>query len=146
MTLQRSTAYAQALLGHLNPDEQQEFMDLTAYIGEKAGRGGSGRMPEDSIGNLLNKASPRVARAFKTLSDVVETPRHHPFHEKHSEAEIFDAMGFDAEAGVMAKAAIDAQHVMGELQSKMGTDADLPDQPLTMRDNISAAVDAHSGE
>ena len=152
MTSRTGNIFSDALTEHLTDVELQEMSDLSDYLKEKAGRGSTGHLhsSECSIGEMLNKASPAVRGAFKRMSDVAESPRELPFYPKRSEAEFFDKLGLDAEAGVVAKSALDGQHVMGELQSRMGTDSDREPEPISRREQVSAAFDSavaqHSGE
>ena len=146
MTSRTGNRILDAAVDHLNLEELQEFADASDYLKEKAGSNNpSGHIAEGSIGRLMNSLSPRVKAAFQNISRTIESPRHRPFHEKFSETDQLVSMGFGHEAQ-MVKDVLDVEEVAGRIQQDLGTDADLPEQPLTMRDNISAAFDAHSGE
>ena len=133
-----------ALLMGLSQDEATELQQLMVYLAEKAGPGNpSGHIPEGSIASLINRASPKVRQKMAMISDIVETPRHKPFEDKFSEAEWFSRLGADVPSSLNVKAALDGQAVAGGLQQRMGTDADRPQQPLTMRELIQAAVEKH---
>ncbi len=83
---------------------------------------------------------PAVRNAFSQISELLETPRMEPFIDKWSEAQNASAMGLDPDAAVQVKAALDGSEVASRLQGRMGTDADRPDEPPSMRDQIEAAV------
>ena len=128
----------------LTPDEQAQFADLLEYIQEFAGAGGSGQIPEGSIGQLLNGQPPAIRKAFGMMSEIMETPRHKPFEEKWSEADWAEAGGLDPTTATNVKAALDGQYVMAGLQKKMPPDAP-SDAPPTRREQIEAALRAHVG-
>ena len=136
----------QIILNSLSPPEREQFMDLLAYLNEKATDGKGGYMAEGSVAQLLNKQSPRIQAAFKAIDQFAETPRFEPFQPKLSEAERFDELGLDAESGLTIKAALDTMAVSHGLQSRLGTDKDLPDTPPTMRDVMASAYDALQGD
>lgn len=129
------------LLQGLSSEQLQEFADAVLYLTEKAG--GDGSMPEQGgVGGLLNSLSPAVRERFALLSNVLETPRVAPFAPKLSERDHARSFGFDPDTTELLKAALDGQEVAGRVQSRMGTDADRPPEPLTRRDQIAAAFDA----
>lgn len=134
----------QIILNSLSPPERAQFMDLLDYLNEKATDGKGGYMAEGSVAALLNKQPPRIQAAFKAIDQFAETSRFEPFQPKLSEAERFDELGLDAEAGLTIKAALDTMHVANGLQSRLGTDKDLATEPLSMRDHIDAAFDGHA--
>lgn len=137
----------QAIVNSLSPPEREQLAQVLEYLGEKAGPGNpSGYMGEGSIAALFNRQSPRIQVALKAIDMFAETPRFEPFQPKRSEAERFHELGLDPETSVTIKAALDAQHVASELQSRMGNDADQPDtsEPST-RELLSAAADFYEG-
>lgn len=135
------------LLQGLSPDEVREFIDIVDYLGEKAGPSNpSGHLPEGSIASLLNKSSPNVRDRLRLLTDTLQTPRSMPFTDKLSEGQVADAFGLDPDAATTTLAALDMGDVIHGVQKKLGgTDADRPQEPLTMRDEIEAAMAAHGG-
>lgn len=137
-------ARQQIILNSLSPPEREQFMDILYYLNEKATDGKGGYMAEGSVAALLNKQSPRIQAAFKAIDQFAETPRFEPFQEKRSEAERFDELGLDAGAGLTIKAALDTMYVADELQNRMGGDKDLPAEPPSMKDVMSAAYDHHA--
>ena len=135
-----------ALLSGLTQDQATELQQLLVYLGEKAGPGNpSGEMPEGSVASVINKASPAVRQRMAMLSELIETPRTKPFEEPFSEAEWLRRLGADVPSGLAVKSALDTQEVMHGLQKSMGTDSQLPKQPPSMADLLSAAYDKHQG-
>lgn len=131
-----------ALLMGLNQDEVTELQQLVTYLGEKAGPSNpSGHMPEGSVASLINRASPKVRAKMAMISDMVEYPRTKPFEEKWGEDEYFSRLGMDVPASLKVKEALDGQEVMGKLQQRMGTDADMPQKELSRREVIAAALE-----
>lgn len=134
-------ARQQIIFDSLSPPEREQFSDLLIYLGEKATDGKGGYMAEGSVAALLNRQSPRIQAAFKAIDQFAETPRFEPFQPKLTEAERFDDLGLDAQAGVTIKSALDTMYVADELQNRMGNDSRLPAEPPTTRDIMSAAYD-----
>ena len=135
-----------ALLMGLSQEEATELQQLLTYLGQKAGPDNpTGFLAEGSVASVINRASPAVRQKMAMISDIVETPRHKPFEEKFSEAEWFRRLGADVPASLAVKGALDGQEVMSKLQQKMGTDADMPQKPLSDREILSAAYDKHTG-
>jgi len=132
-----------SLLGDLSSAEQQEFIDAVDYLTEK---GADGQVPEGSITKVLASLSPRVRNTFALLNEALDTPRVAPFATKRSEAEKAAVLGFDPEVTQQVKGRLDQETVTAGLQSRLGTDRDLPQEPLSRRDVIAAALEAHGGE
>ena len=135
-----SQSFIDQLTRGLSPEDRNQLEDVIDYLGSHAAPGASGRMAEGSVAALLNKQSPAVRNAFSQISELLETPRMEPFIDKWSEAQNASAMGLDPDAAVQVKAALDGSEVASRLQGRMGTDADRPDEPPSMRDQIEAAV------
>lgn len=124
----------------LNPDEQQEFMDVLNYLSERLEFNG-GQLPEGNVGALLNSLSPNVRQRFAAMSNVMETPRTRPFERKYSEAERADQFDLEPEDALTVKAALDGLEVSGRLQQRMGVDQP-SNAPPTRRESIAAALEA----
>ena len=135
------------LLQGLNPEQQQELIDIADYLAERAdpAQNPHGFVPEGSIASVLNKASPAVREKFMRLSEALQTPRFAPFQPERSEAERAEEFGLHPERATTVLAALDGQNVLHGLQKSMGTDKDLPRQPPSMKDLLSAAYEAHGG-
>jgi hypothetical protein len=132
------------ILASLDPGERAQFADLLDYLAEKASPSNpSGYIAEGSVQGLLNKQSPRIQQAFKAIDQFAETPRFAPYTQKQSEAERFDELGLDPASACTIKQALDANYVLSSLQDRMGTST--PDEPITLRDQLSAAADYHQG-
>lgn len=136
------------LLQGLSPEEQQELLSIADYLGERADpqRNPGGNLPEGGVASVLNSSSPKVREKLLHLNEALETPRYQPFQEKRGEAFRALEFGLDPENTMTIKAALDTQEVAHSLQRNMGTDKDLPDEPLTTRDILSSAYDLHSQE
>lgn len=124
----------------LSPAGKQELVDLLDYMRERAY---NNSLPEGSIARLLNKQSPEIRDAMEVLSNVITHTRDRPFDEKWDEQQSAEALGLDPRAAEHLQAALDGEEVAGSLQQRMGSDRDLPVEPLTMADEISAAIDFH---
>lgn len=134
------------LLAGMTPDEQAQTQHLLQYLHEKA-TSPSGHMAEGSVSALLNRQSPAVRNAFARFNEAMETPRIRPFDEKWSEADYAEAAGLDPATSTQIKAAIDTSEVLNRTIDRLGgSDATRPDEPLSTRDVISAAIDFHGAE
>jgi hypothetical protein len=130
-----------ALLEGLTPQELIELEQTIAYLTEQGQRGS---INEGSFGAVIGKQSPNVQRVLSQLSRLVETPRIAPFQPKLSEDDYFHTLGLNAEQGKAIKGQLDGEEVLAGLQNRMGTDASLPAEPVTRRDQIEAALALHS--
>ena len=97
---------------------------------------------ENGIGGVINRLSPPVREVFQLFSTMLETPRIAPFTPKMSEADYAATLGMVPENVETLKAALDQQEVMGRLQSRMGTDRTKPQEPISRREQIAAALEA----
>ena len=140
----------QLILSKLNPSEQQQLMDAITYLGEKA-RDPSGYLAEGSVASFINRQPPAVRNAIAHISEAMETPRGRPFLEKWSEHQNAQAFGFDPDAAVTIKSALDTSDVLqGTIDRLGGSDADhaaeLDTPELSRQEQIAAAFDLHSQE
>lgn len=124
----------------LSPAEAQELQNILDYISEKIAT--NAPLAEGNIGTLLNRASPNVRQRFQMISEFMETPRTMPFQPKFDERDRADFLGLDPDEAEQGKAALDALEVSGKLQQRMGTDAQRPKAPLTLREQVAAALEA----
>lgn len=136
--------FQQMLLGQMSAEDRLAFEQTITYLAEVANRP-NGASAEGSVAGIINRQSPAVRNALYAVSETMDTPRTRPFQEKWDERQNAQEMGFDDPgAAVAVKSAIDGHEVMAGLQHRMGTDADLPsNEPLTMREQVAAAVDYH---
>lgn len=130
------------ILGHLSHEERQQVEDVIHYLTEKASSS-DGHIPEGSVATLLNRQPPRVREVFRLLSELVEFPRPAPFQPKMSEADHFELLGLDPEKSMTIKSALDGQEVAASLQDRMGTDATRKQDPISLREQIAAAMEAN---
>lgn len=130
------------LLSPLDQSERQEFQDAVDYLTEMSGRG---KVPEGSIARILNQLSPNVRDAFNTLSELLDTPRTAPFQPKMAQGDYADVLGLDRGTTAVLKQRLEDEEITAGLQSKMGTDRDMPQPELTRREQIAAALEAHQG-
>ena len=135
------------LLKGLTPEQQQELIDISDYLAERADpdQNPHGLVAEGSIASVLNKASPPVREKLSRLVEALQTPRFAPFQPERSEAERAEEFGLHPERATTVLAALDGQHVLHGLQQRMGTDSQLPRTPPSMADLLAAAYDKHSG-
>ena len=138
-----ANARQQVIINSLSPPERLQLADLLEYLGEKATDNRGGYMPEGSVASLLNKQTPRIQAAIKAIDMFAETPRFAPFEPKLGEAERFVELGFDPQASVTIKAALDCQYVQGALEERLGRD-EPDDSPPTTREVMSEAFDLHT--
>ena len=130
------------LTAHLSYKEKLEMAQIIQYLDECADRGGTNE--SGGVSAVLNRCSPNVREAFKTWSDVVETPRVAPFTPKMSEADYADAFGMDSDKSQLIKAALDGNEVTSRVIDRLGG-ADKPDDsPPTHREQLEAAFDLHT--
>ncbi len=132
---------AQQIIDACPPHLRSQLADLLEYL---PGIVQNGHVPEGSVAALFNKQPPEIRAILNAIGEAADTPRDRPFVPKETRAERFDSFGLDAFTCVPIADAMDGQYVMESLQDRMGTDAQQPDEPLTTRDILSAAYDAHS--
>lgn len=131
------------LIGHLSPDEQNEFIQAVDYLTEMSGRP---RPPEGSISGILNSLSPGVRDVFSVLEQLADNPRQLPFQEKMSAEQYDQSLGLDVPTAKLLRQRRFDEDITAGVQRRMGTDADLPQEELSRRDHIAAALAAHEGE
>jgi len=135
--------FQQMLLGNMSPADSLAFEQTIEYFREVANRP-DGSSPEGSVAGIINRQSPTVRNALYAISETLDNPRPAPFLDKWSEHQNATAMGFDQpDAAVAVKSAIDGMEVATALQARLGIDQP-SDEPLTMREQVSAAADYHT--
>jgi hypothetical protein len=136
-------SYDAGLLDRCSPEERQQVYDMLAYLKEAATRG---RIPEGTVQNLLNKQSANVREVFSTFDKLLETPRIAPFDPKLSAEDHIELLGMDKDSTLTIKRGLDDAYIASELTDRLGgSDATRDPEPITMRDQLGAAVDLHSG-
>ena len=104
-------------------------------------------MPEKSVASALNSLTPEVRQVFLTLSNTLDEGKQFPFDPKPlTPDDTITQLGLDPDAVKAAKQSLFNEDVAHDLQARLGTDADLPPEPVTMTDTLSAAYDAHTGD
>jgi hypothetical protein len=131
-------AKAQAIIDATPPELRQQLFDVLDYLD---GCARTGHVPEGSVATFLNKQHPAIQANIRAIKEAADLPRDRPFAPKLTDVERYDSFGLNADTATMIGDALDANHVLNSLQSRMGTDAALPDQPLTTRDHIAAAME-----
>lgn len=129
-------------LGYLTPAERAEVESLSEYLTGHS-RDGFKNMPEKSIAEVMNKASPN-SRFFmdanrKTITDLDERGgRYRPFEEKRDMAALVPK---EVRPVLDRVATEDLTH---SLNTRMGTQP--VEQPTTLRDIVSASMEHHEHE
>lgn len=135
------------LLHGLSVDERQELIDIADYLSEHSQSGQP--MPESTVSRVINQASPAVREKLMRLTEALETPRFEPFTPKRTVADRAGEFGLDPAAAELVKGTLDDEAVAAGLQRRLGTDAsenyNQPDKPLTLKEQLQAAVDLHHG-
>ncbi len=141
-----TTPLLAALVEDLSLSERQELQDAITYLTEHAQSG----MPEGSVARVINGLSPAVRAKFELVSQMLETPRMAPFQPKMGNDEYAEAFGADPATLERIKQRMDAGTVATGLQRRMGTDASLAygaqSAPLTLKEQLAAALDLHGGK
>ena len=129
------------------PEEVAELKDIQDYLAGHAKAGTLDRLPEGSVANVMNRASPRVKEHMLGSKAVVENfresgGREMPFEPKRS-IEDLDVPTHVRQ--VMDRA--DTEDVTHGLLSRMGTDnASINSGPPDLRETLTAAFDTNSQE
>jgi len=127
-------------LGYLSPAERAEVESLHSYLATH-GKDGFKNMPEKSIAEVLNKASPN-SRFFldanrKVVTDLDERGgRYRPFEPKRDMSALVPK---EVKPFLDRVATEDLTYGLNE---RLGT-APLPDEPTTLRDVIDVAFERH---
>lgn len=134
-----------AIVATTPPHLRGQLADCLEYLAERA-TSPDGKIAEGSVVSFLNRQDPRIRAIISSIGEAAELPRDRPFAPKMSEGERYQSFGLDPQAFTNLHAAVDGSTVAASLQQRLGTDADRPDEPLSHREQIEAAVEAHSNE
>jgi hypothetical protein len=131
----------------LSPAHQQQLHELVDYVSNPANLAAL-RAKGGSIAGLLRTYPDEVqqeAKLFLRAMDVASTfGRAMPFQERLTPEAVTAHFGVDPRtAKAVYQHAVDDQ-LTAALQSRMGTDAERPLDPVTLRDQVAAAFEAHS--
>lgn len=125
------------------PSHTEELFQVSNYLGEHA-RSDFKKMPEGSVAKVLNGISPEARKSFATqylaLDHARDAKRNMPFEEKLTDEDI---MGGLPETLRKTVDRIDTEQVTNRIHERMGTQqaqAELNNQPPTLRETISAAA------
>jgi hypothetical protein len=102
----------------------------------------------------LRRLSPADQKqALQIINDFHDLKNgfHEPFKPTPSLEQFADHYGIEKTQDALdlaerINATMEHEHVQGSLLARMGSDADRPPEPVTLRDQVAAAVDLHSGE
>jgi uncharacterized protein YehS (DUF1456 family) len=124
-------------LGYLSPAEREEVESLNQYLREHS-KSDFRNMPEKTVAKVLNGASPNVRffmNANKNVVDDLEAGggRYKPFQER-----ITPELDKDTQAVFDRTRTEEITHGLNE---RMGTSTQA--EPATLRDIVSASMDAH---
>ena len=124
-------------LGYLSPAEREEVESLNQYLREHS-KSDFRNMPEKTVAKVLNGASPNVRffmNANKNVVDDLEAGggRYKPFQER-----ITPELDKDTQAVFDRTRTEEITH---GLNQRMG--ASTPDEPTSLRDIVSASMEAH---
>jgi hypothetical protein len=121
---------------------RQDLDDTMTYLAQAARTG----YTEGNVGKVLNGRSPEVRQVLRAIKQRMDSPRDMPYQPKLSEHEQAERLGLDPELATRINDSLDGLEVTSRLQSRLGTDADLPDEPLSRREQIATALEHHAGE
>lgn len=101
---------------------------------------------EDKLpwGKLSAEVQQALTVAFKLVEDSVDNGgRDKPFDKRRTTKQVADQIGADEDETLEAYGKLRNAAVVNDLNERMGTDAQLPDPPVSLRDLVEVAVDIH---
>lgn len=133
------------LIGHLNQEQLQELAIALTYLQEQ--HHSRSMMPEQSLASALNKLSPPVRQVLSTISNTLDEGKQYPFDDRPlTPDDTIAQLGLDGEAVKAAKNSLNNEAIGAGLQARLGTDSDMPQKELSLREQLQAAVEHHNAD